>query len=52
MLEKLQDSLVLIKDKMTVSFSEIKQRLDSLEGQFPANPPALVSILLLQKNNK
>ena len=49
MLEKLQDSLASIEEKMTASFSEIKHRLDSLEEQFRANPPALVSTLLLQE---
>ena len=34
---------------MSASFSEIKHCLDSLEEQFRANPPALVSTLLLQE---
>jgi len=42
-METVQNSLTALNEKMTASFSEITQRLDSLEKQVD-NPPDLVSI--------
>ena len=45
-METVQESLTALNEKMTVSFSEIKQRLDSLEKQVD-NRPALVCTMLV-----